>query len=406
MQQPILVQKYGGSSVADPQRLKQVAERVVAAYRQGYRVVVVVSAMGDSTDHLMTLARDITHHPHRRELDMLLSAGERISMALLSMAIQELGCEAISFTGSQSGILTNDRHFDARIIEVRPIRIQDELERGKIVIVAGFQGMSYKREITTLGRGGSDTTAVALAAALGAEACEICSDVDGIYEADPRVIPEAQQIASLSYEEMEALSRAGAKVLHADAVAWARQNQVALYARATSSTFGEPSGTLIRRDRDLEDDNLMRPAIACMNDLCWMTLDTTPEHHGKVAAWWKTFHLSPLWSHWNPNAVQSFFRRDDEDLLQRALAHAPPETHPTLHNTPMACISLVGQNMSRDPQWLCRGMEALATADPDILVYQTHTDALRASFIVEAEHQARTQQILYASCLSHRHNGS
>lgn len=399
MQQPILVQKYGGSSVADPQRLKQVAERVVSAYRHGYRVVVVVSAMGDSTDNLMTMAREMTSHPPRRELDMLLTAGERISMALLSMAIQELGCQAISFTGSQCGILTNDQHFDARIIEVRPVRIQDELERGKIVIVAGFQGMSYKREITTLGRGGSDTTAVALAAALGAEACEICSDVDGVYEADPRVIPEAKQIASLSYEEMEALSRAGAKVLHADAVAWARNNQVALYARATASKFGESGGTLIRKDRDLDDESLMRPAIACTNNLCWLTLNATPQHHDKVASWWQTFQLTPLWSHWDPNAIQCFFRRDDEDLLNRALAHTPEGVEFTFHKTPMACISLVGQNMSRDPQWLSRGMAALAKAEPNILVYQTHTDALRASFIVEAEHQARAQQALYQSCL-------
>src|SRR5499433_3917963 len=182
----IVVQKYGGSSVADVSRIEQVAERVVRTAREGARVCVVVSAMGKTTDELIALARQITEAPPRRELDMLLSTGERIAMALLAMAIEKRGLEAISFTGSQSGIITNDRHSGARIIEVRPIRIQDELERNKVVIVAGFQGMSYRREITTLGRGGSDTTAVALAAALGAS-CEICSDVDGVYTADPRV---------------------------------------------------------------------------------------------------------------------------------------------------------------------------------------------------------------------------
>src|SRR5688500_18216690 len=185
----VIVQKYGGSSVADVRRLKSVAERVVRTRRQGHDVVVVVSAMGDTTDDLLAMAKQVSTNPERRELDMLLSAGERISMALLSIAIRELGGDAISFTGSQSGIVTNDRHIDARIIEVRPFRVQDELARGRIVVIAGYQGVSYRRDVTTLGRGGSDTTAVAMAAALGADWCEICSDVDGVYSADPRVVP-------------------------------------------------------------------------------------------------------------------------------------------------------------------------------------------------------------------------
>jgi aspartate kinase len=231
----IVVQKYGGSSVADPERLGQVAERVAATVRSGHRVVVVVSAMGKTTDQLLALARSMIDAPPRRELDMLLSTGERISMALLAMALAKRGIEAISFTGSQSGILTNDRHSGARIIEVRPVRIEDELERGKVVIVAGFQGMSYRREITTLGRGGSDTTAVALAAALSAEYCEICSDVDGVYSADPKVVPDARLIPSLGYEEMQELAEHGAKVLNAQAVEWARKEKIILYARATSA---------------------------------------------------------------------------------------------------------------------------------------------------------------------------
>ena len=174
------------------QKLRKVAERVMRTRNQGHQVVVVVSAMGNTTDELLAMAKQISPNPERRELDMLLSAGERISMALLSMAIRELGGDAISLTGSQSGIITTDRHVDARIIEVRPFRVQDALSQGKIVVVAGFQGVSHKKEVTTLGRGGSDTTAVAMAAALDAEYCEICSDVDGVYSADPRVVPCAQ----------------------------------------------------------------------------------------------------------------------------------------------------------------------------------------------------------------------
>ena len=221
----VIVQKYGGSSVADVDRIKKVADRVAAAKAAGKDVVVVVSAMGDTTDELLALARQVTDSPARRELDMLLTAGERISMALLSMALNARDVPAVSFTGSQSGIITNDAHANARIVEVRPFRVQDELERGKVVIVAGYQGVSYKREVTTLGRGGSDTTAVALAAALDAEACEIYSDVDGVYSADPRVVPDAARLAELSYEEMQELAEAGAKVLNAQAVEFAKETR-------------------------------------------------------------------------------------------------------------------------------------------------------------------------------------
>jgi aspartate kinase len=248
---PIVVQKYGGSSVADVTRIKQVAERVMRTRRDGHDVVVVVSAMGDTTDDLLALARQVSANPDRRELDMLLTAGERIAMAVLSMSIRELGGDAISFTGSQSGIITNDRHVDARIIEVRPFRVQDELARGKIVVIAGYQGVSYRREVTTLGRGGSDTTAVAMAAALGAEYCEICSDVDGVYTADPRVVPRARRIGTLSYEETQELAESGAKVLNAQAVEFAKEKGIAIYARATASPLpgADPSadGTVVRK---------------------------------------------------------------------------------------------------------------------------------------------------------------
>jgi aspartate kinase len=232
----IVVQKYGGSSVADVDRVKQVARRVAETVRRGHRVVVVISAMGKTTDELLALARAVTPDPPRRELDMLLTTGERISAALLSMAIHSLGLEAISFTGSQCGILTNDRHTDARIIEVRPYRVQDELERDRVVIIAGFQGVSYRREVTTLGRGGSDTTAVAMAAALGAEYCEICSDVDGVYTADPRVVAAPRHLEAISYAEMQELALHGAKVLNAQAVEFARRAGIVIYARATSGS--------------------------------------------------------------------------------------------------------------------------------------------------------------------------
>ena len=247
----IVVQKYGGSSVADVGKIRAVAERVMRTRAAGHDVVVVVSAMGDTTDELLSLAKRVSANPDRRELDMLLSAGERISMALLSIAIRELGGDAISFTGSQSGIITNDRHIDARIIEVRPFRVQDELSRGRVVVVAGYQGVSYRREVTTLGRGGSDTTAVAMAAALNAEYCEICSDVDGVYTADPRVVTDARRIGTLSYEETQELAESGAKVLNAQAVEFAKSAGIAIYARATASALPgrDPSsdGTVVRK---------------------------------------------------------------------------------------------------------------------------------------------------------------
>lgn len=237
---PIVVQKYGGSSVADVAKIGTVADRVVAAKKAGLAVVVVVSAMGKTTDGLVALAKETAAQggaeggaPPRRELDMLVSTGERVTMALLSIAIQARGVDAISFTGSQSGILTSDRHFDARILEVRPHRIEDELARDRVVIVAGYQGMSYRREITTLGRGGSDTTAVALAAALGAARCEIYSDVDGVYSADPRVVAEATHLPEVDLAVLQEMAEAGAKVMNAQAVEWARRSKIVLHARRT-----------------------------------------------------------------------------------------------------------------------------------------------------------------------------
>ncbi|MBV70124.1 MAG: aspartate kinase [Myxococcales bacterium] len=246
----IIVQKYGGSSVATPDQISAVARRITETRQKGHSVVVVVSAMGNTTDELLQLANQVSLNPPRRELDMLLTVGERISMALLSMAIHELGYPAVSFTGSQSGIITTDNHTNARIIRVTPVRIQQALAKGQIVIVAGFQGVSERLEITSLGRGGSDTTAVALAAALDADYVEICSDVDGVYSGDPRRVAGAKRIEQMSYEHMQTLADAGAKVLNAEAVEWARRNGIEI--RCASTHGPQEPGTRVRRTDGLD----------------------------------------------------------------------------------------------------------------------------------------------------------
>jgi aspartate kinase len=249
----LLVQKYGGTSVGSAERLKNVARRVVSAAEAGNRVCVVVSAMGHTTDELVDLAAQVSPVPHARELDMLLTAGERISMALLSMAIIDMGHDAISFTGSQAGIVTDTSHGKARIVEVKARRVLEALDAGKIAIVAGFQGVSTSFDVTTLGRGGSDTTAVALAAALKADACEICTDVAGVFTADPRVVPEARKLHAVSYEEMLELSASGAGVLMLRSVEYARNYGVVLHVR---SSFTDEEGTWIT-----EEDERMERAI-------------------------------------------------------------------------------------------------------------------------------------------------
>jgi aspartate kinase len=239
----LIVQKFGGSSVADAEGMKRVAARIVATKKAGHQVVVVVSAMGDTTDELIDLANAVTPIPQGRELDMLLTAGERISMALLAMAINNLGFEALSFTGSQAGVITDSVHGKARIIDVTPGRIREAIDSGAIAIVAGFQGISQDtKDITTLGRGGSDTTAVALAAALEADVCEIYTDVDGIFSADPRVVPAARKLKTVTYEEMLELAAAGAKVLHLRCVEYARRFNLPIHVR---SSFSPNEGTWV-----------------------------------------------------------------------------------------------------------------------------------------------------------------
>jgi aspartate kinase len=238
----LVVKKFGGRCLETPQRIKSVARRVVAEKSEGTDVIVVVSAMGGSTDQLMELAMEITPHPQKRELDMLLTAGERVSMALLAIAINSMGWHAISFTGSQSGIITDDGHGEARIVDVKAFRIRDEIERGRIVIVAGFQGVSGSKEVTTLGRGGSDLTAVTLAAAFGATRCELYKDVAGIHSADPRIVPGARRIPELSYGQLLELIGAGSQVVQDRAVLAARRFCVPLY---ITSGFEETEGSMV-----------------------------------------------------------------------------------------------------------------------------------------------------------------
>ena len=250
----LVVMKFGGTSVADPERLRAVAQRLVAARARGHQVVAVLSAMGDTTDDLIALAHEVSAAPKPRAMDMLISVGERISGALAEMAVHDLGYDAVSLTGSQAGIVTDAVHTKAKIADIRPRRIHEALDQGKIVLVAGFQGVSETLDITTLGRGGSDATAVALAAALGADACEIYTDVEGVYTADPRLVPEARKLHAVSYEEMLEMAASGAKVLMLRSVEFARNYGVTLHVR---STFSAEEGTWIGE----EDERMLEKAM-------------------------------------------------------------------------------------------------------------------------------------------------
>ncbi|CAN5130575.1 aspartate kinase [soil metagenome] len=278
----LIVQKFGGSSVADAESIKRVAKRIVETRKAGHEVVVVVSAMGDTTDELLDLAEQVVPVPAGRELDMLLTAGERISMALLAMAIKSLGVDARSYTGSQAGIITDPQHGSARITEVTPGRVREALDEGAIAIVAGFQGFNRGTgDITTLGRGGSDTTAVALAAALGAEVCEIFTDVDGVFTADPRVVPSAKKIDVITSEEMLELAAAGAKVLYIRAVEYARRHGVTLHVR---SSFNNNEGTLVvnPKDGDTMEEPIITGVAADLSE-AKITVVGVPDIPGKAA---------------------------------------------------------------------------------------------------------------------------
>jgi aspartate kinase len=396
---PIVVQKYGGSSVADVTRIQQVAERIMRTKAAGYDVCVVVSAMGDTTDELLALARTVSANPDRRELDMLLSAGERISMALLSMAIRELGGDAISFTGSQSGIITNDRHVDARIVEVRPYRVQDELARGRVVVIAGYQGVSYRREVTTLGRGGSDTTAVAMAAALEAEWCEICSDVDGVYTADPRVVPAARRIDALTYEETQELAEAGAKVLNAQAVEFAKEKGIAIYARATASALpgSDPTsdGTVVRRHAPRMPGTVA--GVASERDLLvlqvqgeWTRVVSVLDDCGVSG---KQLHVASFGgSADGTTLVISRENLHNEDRLRRALFEAFGAEARLIDG--LGAVSIVGTGINATYQNVRRGVTCLQ--ENGIQAFGLATSSFRATWLTERRELDRAVRLLHA----------
>jgi aspartate kinase len=391
---PIIVQKYGGSSVADVDKIGRVADRVVHAKSAGADVVVVVSAMGKTTDGLLALARHAAGaaDPPRRELDMLLSTGERVSMALLSIAIQARGHEAISFTGSQSGILTNDRHFDARIIEVRPHRIEDELARGRIVIVAGYQGMSYRREITTLGRGGSDTTAVALAAALGAERCEIYSDVDGVYSADPRAVPEAIHLPELSHEMLQEMAECGAKVVCAQAVEWARRAGIAIYARSTFDAVDGARETIVRKAAP--DERLTARAVVGEGHVVLARIDDAARLSDLLrAAEDARVSLKDLSvSARGGVALLPLLNVPDWGGAKKQLAAAVPGLELV---EDVAVASVVGDGFAATTEPLVRFLAALKSAGiPELLVTAT---PLRLGAVIPAARAADAQRALHAA---------
>ncbi|HYZ46758.1 MAG TPA: aspartate kinase [Actinomycetota bacterium] len=395
----LVVQKYGGTSVGDAERIRRVAQRVVSTAAAGQRVCVVVSAMGHSTDELVSLAAQISPTPPERELDMLLTAGERISMALLSMAIIDLGREAISFTGSQAGIVTDTRHGKARIVEVRARRVLEELDRGRIVIVAGFQGVSTSYDVTTLGRGGSDTTAVALAAALGADVCEINTDVRGVFTADPRIVPESRKLHAVSYEEMLELAAGGAQVLMLRAVEYARNHGVLLHVR---SSFSDEEGTWIR-----EEDERMEQAIisGIAHDVseAKVTVLRVPDKPGVAARVFRPLaargvNIDMIVQNASDNGRTDIsFTMPEEDLRR---------TEPLLKETAadvgaaglvtdpnIAKISLVGAGMKTHPGVAADMFDALAQAGINIDIIST--SSIRVSCIVSAQEVERAVRVLH-----------
>ncbi len=275
----LIVQKYGGSSVADTDRIKQVARRIAGQKRRGHSVVAVVSALGDTTDNLIALANQIADVPSEREMDMLMSTGEQISIALLAMALHQLGLEAISFTGAQVGIITDASHTKAKILDINAKRIESELKKGKIVIVAGFQGITISDDITTLGRGGSNLTAVALAKALKASVCEMCTDVEGVYTADPRVVAGARKISRISYEEMLELASAGAQVLQPRSIEVAKKFNVPIHIR---SSFSDKEGTIISKEVKAMEEIVVR-GVALNKNEAKITICDVPDKPGIAA---------------------------------------------------------------------------------------------------------------------------
>jgi aspartate kinase len=396
----IVVHKYGGTSVGDVERIRVVADRIVAAREAGYDVVAVVSAMGYSTDELLAMARDLTPLPQPRELDMLLTAGERIAMSLLAIAINARGCRAASYTGSQAGIITDTQFGRAKIIDVRPGRILDSLNEGNVVIVAGFQGVSTTLDVTTLGRGGSDTTAVALAAALGAEFCEIYTDVTGVFTADPRVVPDARKIDRISYDEMLELAAAGAKVLQLRCVEYARRNGVRVHVR---SSFEDEDGTWVVEEEDPAMEQALVSGVALDTDEAKVTLQEVPDRPGVAAAIFKAVAGEGI----NVDMiVQNVSRdgttdlsftapRDDLDRLREVMERIAGDLGGVRFSADddIAKISLVGAGMKSHPGVAADMFDALASEG--INIEMISTSSIRVSCVVRRGDAERALQAVH-----------
>ncbi|AEM88338.1 aspartate kinase [Streptomyces violaceusniger] len=394
----LVVQKYGGSSVADAEGIKRVAKRIVEAKKNGHQVVVVVSAMGDTTDELIDLAEQVSPIPTGREFDMLLTAGERISMALLAMAIKNLGHEALSFTGSQAGVITDAVHNKARIIDVTPGRIRDALELGAVAIVAGFQGVSQKsKDITTLGRGGSDTTAVALAAALDAEVCEIYTDVDGVFTADPRVVKKARKINEIPYEDMLELAASGSKVLHLRCVEYARRYNIPIHVR---SSFSGHQGTWVRnRPEAGEGEEGMEQAIisgvAHDTSEAKVTVVGVPDKPGEAAAIFRTISDAEI----NIDMVVQNVSAASTGLTDISFTLPKTDGHRAMealtkakaligfdslrYDDQIAKISLIGAGMRTNPGVTATFFEALSNSGVNIELIST--SEIRISVVTRAD---------------------
>jgi aspartate kinase len=405
----IVVQKYGGSSVADAVSIKRVAQRIVATKKAGHDVVVVVSAMGDTTDELIDLANDVSPLPPGRELDMLLTAGERISMALLAMAIGTLGQEARSFTGSQAGVITDSEHGRAKIIDVTPGRLEAAIAEGAVAIVAGFQGVSQTtKDITTLGRGGSDTTAAALAAALGADVCEIYSDVDGIFTADPRIVPTARQIPRISYEEALEMTANGAKILHLRCVEYARRNDIPIHVR---SSFSDRPGTWVVNADDVMKEPTMEQAIisgvAHDRSEAKITVVGVPDKVGEAAAIFRALadaqiNIDMIVQNVSAAAtaltdISFTLPRSDGQTAMTALARLKDSIgfERLQYDDSVGKVSIVGAGMRSSPGITAKFFQALA--DAGVNIEMISTSEIRISVVVsenqvdaavEAAHEA------------------
>ena len=387
-----VVHKYGGSSVADAESIKRVAQRIVATKKAGNDVVVVISAMGDTTDELMDLAKQVSPLPPPRELDMLLTSGERISAALLAMAIANLGYEARSFTGSQAGVITTARHGNARIIDITPGRIEDALAEGHVAIVAGFQGVAQDtKDVTTMGRGASDTTAVALAAALQADYCEIYTDVDGIFTADPRIVPAAKQIPRISYEEMLEMAACGAKVLHLRCVEYARRYNVPVHVR---SSFSQKEGTWVVDAKDIQTmEQAIISGVAHDRGEAKITVVGVPDKPGEAARIFETVaaaetnidmivqNVSAVAT--NRTDISFTLPRSDGSRAMSALARMKDEVgyEQLLYDDQIGKVSVIGVGMRSHPGVSAKFFSALA--DAGVNIEMISTSEIRISVVVD-----------------------